>query len=246
MFPLDNPGSDLAVTKFLHPPQQRVEVFLTYPCKLAHTLTLGRCVKSFIVENPFSANRLSDVLLRGAAQPHHGPSAAVAAAVRDGDHGAEILFIERSAKKGDPWSGQMAFPGGRTSPTDADSVATAIRETKEELDIDLSGTQVLGRLSDLEGGPRGSRQRLRVTPHLFWMSGRRPTITLNHEVAAAIWVPVEQLVDKKRYVDYPYPPLGSDLWPGIAVEGERIIWGLTLRMLVDLFIRLGQPLSIGP
>ncbi|SUZ47777.1 uncharacterized protein METZ01_LOCUS631, partial [marine metagenome] len=198
------------------------------------------------VENPFSANRLSDVLLPGAAQPHHGPSAAVAAAVRDGDHGAEILFIERSAKKGDPWSGQMAFPGGRTSPTDADSVATAIRETKEELDIDLSGTQVLGRLSDLEGGPRGSRQRLRVTPHLFWMSGRRPTITLNHEVAAAIWVPVEQLVDKKRYVDYPYPPLGSDLWPGIAVEGERIIWGLTLRMLVDLFIRLGQPLSIGP
>jgi len=198
------------------------------------------------VENPFSANRLSDVLLPGAAQPHHGSSAAVAAAVRDGDHGAEILFIERSAKKGDPWSGQMAFPGGRTSPTDADSVATAIRETKEELDIDLSGTQVLGRLSDLEGGPRGSRQRLRVTPHLFWMSGRRPTITLNHEVAAAIWVPVEQLVDKKRYVDYPYPPLGSDLWPGIAVEGERIIWGLTLRMLVDLFIRLGQPLSIGP
>ena len=198
------------------------------------------------MENPFSANRLSDVLLPGAAQPHHGPSAAVAAAVRDGDHGAEILFIERSAKKGDPWSGQMAFPGGRTSPTDADRVATAIRETKEELDIDLSGTQVLGRLSDLEGGPRGSRQRLRVTPHLFLMSGRRPTITLNHEVAAAIWVPVEQLVDKKRYVDYPYPPLGSDLWPGIAVEGERIIWGLTLRMLVDLFIRLGQPLSIGP
>ncbi len=198
------------------------------------------------MEDAFSANRLSDVLLPGAAQPHHGPSAAVAAAVRDGDHGAEILFIERSAKKGDPWSGQMAFPGGRTSPTDADSVATAIRETKEELDIDLSGTQVLGRLSDLEGGPRGSRQRLRVTPHLFWMSGRRPTITLNHEVAAAIWVPVEQLVDKKRYVDYPYPPLGSDLWPGIAVEGERIIWGLTLRMLVDLFIRLGQPLSIGP
>ena len=198
------------------------------------------------MENPFSANRLSDVLLPGAAQPHHGPSAAVAAAVRDGDHGAEILFIERSAKKGDPWSGQLAFPGGRTSPTDADSVATAIRETKEELDIDLSGTQVLGRLSDLEGGPRGSRQRLRVTPHLFWMSGRRPTITLNHEVAAAIWVPVEQLVDKKRYVDYPYPPLGSDLWPGIAVEGERIIWGLTLRMLVDLFIRLGHPLSVGP
>ncbi len=196
------------------------------------------------MEDAFSANRLSDVLLPGATHPRHGSSAAVAAAVRNGEHGTEILFIERSAKKGDPWSGQMAFPGGRTSPTDADSVATAIRETKEELDIDLSGTQVLGRLSDLEGGPRETRQRLRVTPHLFWVPGERPLITPNHEVATALWVPVEQLVDEERYIEYPYPRLGSDFWPGIAIDGERVIWGLTLRMLVDLFSRLGRPLSI--
>ena len=76
------------------------------------------------------------------------------------------------------------------------------------------------------------------------MPGERPLITPNHEVATALWVPVEQLVDEERYIEYPYPRLGSDFWPGIAIDGERVIWGLTLRMLVDLFSRLGRPLSI--
>ncbi len=207
-------------------------------------MTLDRCVKSFTVEDIFSANQLADVLLPGTAQPHDGPSAAVAAAIHDGERGAELLFIERSTMQGDPWSGQMAFPGGRTSSTDVNSIATAIRETKEELGIDLSSARRLGRLSDLEGGPRGTHQRLRVTPHLFWVPGDRPAITANHEVANALWIPVEQLVDEARYIEYPYPLLGSDLWPGIKIEGERVIWGLTLRMLVDLFTRLGRPLSI--
>ena len=182
----------------------------------------------------------------GVAPPAEGPSAAVAAVIRIGISGAEILFIERSSKKGDPWSGQMAFPGGRTEPPDADSLATAVRETREELGLELSDSLTLGRLSDLEGGPRGSHQRLRVTPHLFWLDGERPVITPNHEVAAAIWVSVADLLDEKRYIQYPYPPLGADLWPGIAVEGDRVIWGLTLRMLIDLFERLDRPLSIRP
>ena len=42
-----------------------------------------------------------------------------------------------------------------------------------------------------------------------------------------------------------HTPLGADLWPGIAVEGNRVIWGLTLRMLIDLFERLDRPLTIG-
>ena len=95
-------------------------------------MTLDRCVKSFIVEDIFTANQLTDVLLPGTAQPHDGPSAAVAAAIHEGERGAELLFIERSAQQGDSWSGQMAFPGGRTSSIDVNSIATAIRETKEE------------------------------------------------------------------------------------------------------------------
>ena len=213
---------------------------------MTHALTLDACVESFIVDDLFSPEEITRALVPGVAPPADGPSAAVAAVIRIGLAGAEMLFIERSSKEGDPWSGQMAFPGGRTAAPDEHSLATAVRETKEELDLDLANSRPLGRLSDLEGGPRGTRQRLRVTPHLFWLNGDRPVVTPNHEVAAAIWVPFADLQDEARYIQYPYPPLGADLWPGIAVEGERVIWGLTLRMLIDLFERLDRPLTIGP
>ena len=192
----------------------------------------------------FSPDYLEKVLLSGVAQSTQGPSAAVAAVVRSGQLGTEILFIERSTKEGDPWSGQMAFPGGRASDEDENSLATAIRETMEEVAVDLTGSRLVGRLSDLEGGPRGTRQRLTVTPYVFWISGPRPKVHLNHEVAEVVWVPISDLVESSRYIEYPYPPLGRDSWPGITVEGERVIWGLTLRMLVDLFRRVGQPLTI--
>ena len=207
-------------------------------------MTLDACVKSFTVEDVFSPLYLEQVLLPGVASPVDGPSAAVAAVARNGESGVEVLFIERSTKEGDPWSGQMAFPGGRASDGDRDSLATAVRETIEEVGIDLTDSLLVGRLSDLEGGPRGTRQRLTVTPYVFWMSGPRPRTVANHEVAGVIWVPVSELAESSHYIEYPYPPLGPNSWPGIRVEGERVIWGLTLRMLVDLFRRVGHPLTI--
>ena len=224
--------------------KQVTEIVFGHSIRLAHALTLDACVKSFTVEDLFSPDYLEKVLLSGVAQSTQGPSAAVAAVVRNGQLGTEILFIERSTKEGDPWSGQMAFPGGRASDEDENSLATAIRETMEEVAVDLTGSRLVGRLSDLEGGPRGTRQRLTVTPYVFWISGPRPKVHLNHEVAEVVWVPISDLVESSRYIEYPYPPLGRDSWPGITVEGERVIWGLTLRMLVDLFRRVGQPLTI--
>ena len=196
------------------------------------------------MEDVFSPIYLQKVLLSGVAPPPQGPSAAVAVVARYGELGAEILFIERATKEGDPWSGQMAFPGGRASDEDENRLDTARRETIEEVAIDLTDSRLIGRLSDLEGGPRGTRQRLTVTPYVFWLAGPRPTARPNHEVAGVVWVPVTDLTKSSHYIEYPYPPLGPDSWPGIRVEGERVIWGLTLRMLVDLFGRLGQPLTI--
>ncbi len=196
------------------------------------------------MEDIFSPDQLTEVLLSGVAPPTQGPSAAVAAVVCKGELGAEMLFIERSTKEGDPWSGQMAFPGGRASTHDRDSLATAVRETSEELGVNLVDALLLGRLSDLEGGPRSTHQRLTVTPYVFWISGSRPMTDPNHEVAGVVWVPVSELFEPSRHIEYFYPPLGPNSWPGITVEGNRVIWGLTLRMLVDLFRRVGQPLAI--
>jgi 8-oxo-dGTP pyrophosphatase MutT (NUDIX family) len=51
----------------------------------------------------------------------------------------EVLFIKRAGRAGDRWSGHTALPGGKRDPQDADDLAAAIRETKEEVGLDLTG-----------------------------------------------------------------------------------------------------------
>ena len=162
------------------------------------------------------------------------PRAAVAAIFRRSSDGTELLFIERATRDGDPWSGQMALPGGRVDRTDVSSSATAERETREEIGVDLTHARRLGRLDDFHGGGRP----IIVTPHGYWWDGAPPELRLNHEVAAALWVPLQHLGDPSNRIDYVYPPLGDQRWPGIAVPGDRVVWGLTLRLLNDLFSRL--------
>ena len=59
--------------------------------------------------------------------------AAVALVLRGPAEAPGILFIKRASRDGDPWSGQMAFPGGRYDPADESEKETAIRETEEEV-----------------------------------------------------------------------------------------------------------------
>ena len=71
------------------------------------------------------------------------PEAAVAAILTD-ERGPDLLFIHRVAHDRDPWSGHIAFPGGRIEEEDASSRAAAERETREELGMDLSDATYLG------------------------------------------------------------------------------------------------------
>ena len=75
--------------------------------------------------------------------------AAVAALLCENAGALELLFIERATIKEDPWSGHIAFPGGRKEDADADVRETAERETLEELGLDLGTGRYLGQLDDL-------------------------------------------------------------------------------------------------
>ncbi len=185
---------------------------------------------------------------RGSLEPIPGlgegggpsPRAAVAAVLRDGDHGTELLFIQRAAKDTDPWSGQMAFPGGRVDPGDLDTHATAERETLEEVELDLTYGVRLGSLSELDGG-RATNRLISVCAHVYWLEGPPPPLRGNYEVADVLWIPVSVLLDPSRYIRYRYPRSGG-LFPGIDLDKEsQVVWGLTLRFLSDLFRRLGEP-----
>src|SRR5437867_5071185 len=119
-------------------------------------------------------------------------AAAVAVILRDGAEGLETLFIHRAVRAGDTWSGQIAFPGGRREPTDADLRATAIRETREEVGVDLTAAEPLGVLDDMY--PRTPvLPPVVVRPFVFGLV-ERPPITLNDgEVREAFWVPFRAL-----------------------------------------------------
>ena len=92
-------------------------------------------------------------------------TAAVALVLREHASDLELLFIQRAKHPKDPWSGHMAFPGGRMDPGDPDGKGAARRETLEELALDLERDgELLGRLSDLHVYGRGTRLAMYVEP----------------------------------------------------------------------------------
>ena len=160
-------------------------------------------------------------------------AAAVAVMLHDGDDGLETLFIHRAVRAGDTWSGQIAFPGGRREPTDPDLLTTAIRETLEEVGVDLSGAERLGVLDDLY--PRTPvLPPVVVRPFVFALTAR-PTTAIGPEVQDAFWVSFRVLqapgTRSEMIVDHPGIP--RRVLPAYAL-GNRVIWGMSERILTPL------------
>lgn len=168
------------------------------------------------------------------------PRAAVAA-ILHGERDPEILLIERARRAGDPWSGQMAFPGGRHDQSDSDLFATAARETREEVGLHLGRAALLGRLND-QSGRRGGRGALVIAAFVFELAERPPELVLSEEVETAHWVPLSALLDPKNRIDYRFPPHPSETFPAIVVgdPDRHVVWGLTHRFLGSFFETLGQ------
>ena len=165
--------------------------------------------------------------------------AAVAITLRPtADESAEILLIRRAERDGDPWSGQIALPGGRWSPNDESLLTTALRETWEETGIDLAATGlVLGTLDELR--PRTSTlPAIIVTPVVVALD-QPPPLVLSEEVAEAFWVSLDLLRDPSRSRESPVSVRGATWRVPSFVVGEHVVWGLTERILRQLLARLG-------
>jgi len=166
--------------------------------------------------------------------------AAVAAVLRPGAEGVELLFIHRAEDPRDPWSGHMAFPGGRVDPGDADLMAAALRETREEigLELDIVG-EPIGRLADMRAIGRGRPLSMVITPFVFAVASA-PTLVPNHEVAAVVWVPLEFITDHSNRETMPYRRGGLSMeLPCYRYQGH-LIWGLTLGMVDELLSLVGD------
>jgi 8-oxo-dGTP pyrophosphatase MutT (NUDIX family) len=169
--------------------------------------------------------------------PTDPPRAAVAAILREGRNGdgAELLFIRRAEAKNDVWSGHIAFPGGRRDPEDATLLATAIRETKEEVGIDLERGELVARLVDVPAFKRSKRGVLVVAPFVFVM--REEVVpTPNYEVAGTLWVPVSKLAggEGKGTYSFTWQEQTHEL-PCYRLGAEQhVLWGMTHSMVESI------------
>jgi 8-oxo-dGTP pyrophosphatase MutT (NUDIX family) len=156
----------------------------------------------------------------------------VAALVTAGPEPA-ILFIKRRERAGDPWSGQMALPGGFASPADPTLEMTARRETEEETGISLAGSGVLlGVLDDVS--PRTPYlPPLVVTPYVFSVPGELAT-QAGPEAEAAVWLRVRDLFDPALRRPFRLRFSGEVKEFASIVVGDYTIWGLTEGVLQQL------------
>jgi 8-oxo-dGTP pyrophosphatase MutT (NUDIX family) len=184
-------------------------------------------------ERPF---HLPDVIrrLRDPARPPRpcDAFAAVATILRPSPDGAELLFIVRAERADDPWSGHVAFPGGKREPTDESLVHTAVRETEEEVGLRLSPDACLAQLDVVAAAVSGAS----VAQLVFALEDADAVATTSAEVSATLWVPLAKLarLEKEGAGTFEYVRAGKVLELPCFRLGPHVLWGLTYRMVLQL------------
>ncbi len=179
--------------------------------------------------------RLAELLRAVPAPPTEVPErrAAVAVVLCPGPE-TDVLLMTRARRPDDPWSGQVSLPGGHREPDDADLVATAVRETLEEVGVDLDAhAELLGALPPRAARARGKVLPMDVSPFVFAASTRVEP-TPSEEAADAFWFPLARAARGELDDRHRYEHEGRTLLlPSWRFE-QRVVWGMTHRILSDL------------
>jgi 8-oxo-dGTP pyrophosphatase MutT (NUDIX family) len=167
--------------------------------------------------------------------------AAVAIVLREREDDAAALLIRRAEHDGDPWSGHMAFPGGRRDPADRDLLDTALRETEEEVGLRLRAEpELLGRLDDMHVLAGGRRVGLVIAPYVFAIDTDPELVPNAAEVEEVVWAPLSVMARGAADTTFSYGHEGRQYQLPAYDVGGRIVWGLTHRMLGSLFAVLDE------
>jgi 8-oxo-dGTP diphosphatase len=138
-----------------------------------------------------------------------------------------VLFVKRVENPADPWSGQVAFPGGKRDIKDKNLKQTVVRETFEETNINLlDSCRFLGALTALRST---RRPEMKILPFVILLE-HEPPIKLNvKELEGSVWVSLEELVQNKRTTKFGFGEVPA------YIVGNNVIWGLTYRILENFF-----------
>lgn len=198
--------------------------------------------------------RIDDIRAALARQPpaaddEFGPiqaernDAAVALILTGRNRDLSLCLIRRAEKPGDPWSGHVAFPGGRRASDDTDPCATAERETEEEIGLRLRPEQRLGRPAPLTIRLSGRETRLRLFASVYCVGSSAPALRRSEEVAAVWWVPLTHLWDARHATHLRLSTESAMLsYPAIRLPTGALSWGISLRVLTLFSDVIGRPL----
>ena len=155
--------------------------------------------------------------------------AAVTLILRDEQSEPQALIIKRAEHPRDPWSGHLALPGGRAEASDADLLATAARETREEIGLHVES--FIGRLPKLT--PKNPRlPQIEITPFVA-LAPPDVAMQLSDEVADAFWVSLPRLKHAGMSSQFTLTMDGVErAWPAYP-SSRGPIWGITGRILTD-------------
>jgi 8-oxo-dGTP pyrophosphatase MutT (NUDIX family) len=151
--------------------------------------------------------------------------AAVGILFREDQGELEFLLVKRAEVQGDPWSGDMAFPGGKKCPDDRNLLETVMREVMEETNIHLEPSQYLGSMDPLISAVRPS---MAVTPMVFRLYDV-PEIRINEELSYHVWTRFSNLQGSKGHA-----LVKNRYDTDVFYVGDDVVWGLTFRMLERL------------
>lgn len=174
-------------------------------------------------------------------EPFHSdskkPRGAVAVLLKEETDDLWLLMIKRSENPRDPWSGQMAFPGGHADSRDRTLLDTAAREALEEVGINTRDQEFLGCLRNVE--PKNAP--MVVTPFLFLLL-REVHPTTSREAKEILWIPMSFLVNSKNISSVTVPIGHQEVSMGCYVYLNHVIWGMSFRIVRDIVSKTASSL----
>jgi 8-oxo-dGTP pyrophosphatase MutT (NUDIX family) len=157
------------------------------------------------------------------------PVAAVAIIINPKLEGGSLLLIKRAERESDPWSGQIAFPGGHKSSEDGTFLETVCREAYEEVGIRLGEQELLGVLPIV----RAHTRQILVAPFVFQLA-TDVDVRTNEEVAESFWSPLSELKNLNTTTSQVQAE-GRALNVDSYIFRDHVIWGLSYRIINILF-----------